>query len=173
MLIELGANPRVYNKEFLLPVDVAGKLHQTVSKDHRVQVQNVLFHEVTSMQTLILHHEDCLLHDTKEGHQESPLRIPAILNALEESRSKDEAPSLKMSTDFAPATLHSINRAHYSKYIDLLEELDQQVKLQENSLFAMRCDSMRHPMDISLRTITLVIRCVCFSLYISFKTGVV
>ena len=70
----------VLNHDFLTPLDVAGQISaKRVNRQKRLAIRRMLLEACPAARTLVLHHPDCLLHDTGDGHQEHPLRLDAIL----------------------------------------------------------------------------------------------
>ena len=68
------------------------------------------------MATAILTHPDCVQHEMGEGHPESPMRLQAILAALESSGlaaklSMHEAP---------PAEREHLERVHHAEHVDMV-----------------------------------------------------
>ncbi len=69
------------------------------------------------MKTLVLSHDDCLLHDAGLQIAESPARVQAVLNAISDVRGTEQLP--------APlASIDQILRVHESDYWDRLVELE-------------------------------------------------
>lgn len=84
------------------------------------------------MRTLIVHHPDCNLHVPRNtGSQgsnpwEAPPRIDAILSELH-SQFQDWA--LVYDTNFPPASITQILRAHSARYVKLLNDLNNTVEV--------------------------------------------
>src|SRR5260221_7220318 len=70
------------------------------------------------MATAILTHPDCVQHEMGEGHPESPLRLKAILAALESS-----GLSAKLTMHEAqPAQREHLERVHHAEHVDMVFE---------------------------------------------------
>ena len=68
------------------------------------------------MATAIFTHPDCVLHEMGEGHPESPLRLKAILAALESS-----GLASKLAMHEAPeARREHLERVHHAEHVDLV-----------------------------------------------------
>jgi acetoin utilization deacetylase AcuC-like enzyme len=70
------------------------------------------------MRTAIFTHPDCVLHEMGEGHPESPMRLKAILAALESS---GLAPKLAMHEAPAAEREH-LERVHDPRHVELIFE---------------------------------------------------
>ena len=70
------------------------------------------------MTTAILTHPDCAQHEMGEGHPESPLRLKAILAALESS---GLAAKLTMH-EAPPAQREHLERVHHAEHVDMVFE---------------------------------------------------
>ncbi len=69
------------------------------------------------MKTLILHHDDCLRHDSGSRHPESPGRVRAVLGAIKNMQGTELLP--------APmASLEQIGRVHDADYWQRLIDLE-------------------------------------------------
>ncbi len=84
------------------------------------------------MNTLILHHDDCLNHDTGKMHPESIQRIRTVVEALDQLPGTEKLP--------APlASIEQIGRAHDPHYWQALtaaEPLEGFVKLDEDTVLS-------------------------------------
>ena len=80
------------NRDFLTPLDVAGMPLKRVNRQHRMQLRRALLEAVPSARTLVLHHPDCMLHETGDLHQEHPLRLEAILTYVHASQPHPPVP---------------------------------------------------------------------------------
>ena len=80
------------NKDFLTPLDVAGMPLKRINRQHRMQLRRALLESAPSARTLVLHHPDCMLHETGDLHQEHPLRLEAILTYVHASQPHPPAP---------------------------------------------------------------------------------
>lgn len=69
------------------------------------------------MKTLILHHDDCLQHNTGRGHAEKPDRINAVFNAVNGLPLTETLPAPR-------ATAEQLQRAHLPEYWERLVELE-------------------------------------------------
>ena len=67
------------NHEHMTPLDVAGVIVKRVHRQQRLAMRRILLEAAPCARTLVVHHPDCLLHETGDMHQEHPLRIAAIL----------------------------------------------------------------------------------------------
>ena len=70
------------------------------------------------MATAILTHPDCVHHEMGEGHPESPMRLKAILAALESS---GLAAKLTMH-EAPPAQREHLERVHHAEHVDMVFE---------------------------------------------------
>jgi len=70
------------------------------------------------MTTAILTHPDCAQHEMGEGHPESPMRLKAILAALESS---GLAAKLAMH-EAPPAQREHLERVHHAEHVDMVFE---------------------------------------------------
>jgi acetoin utilization deacetylase AcuC-like enzyme len=69
------------------------------------------------MRTLILHHDDCLLHDTGRRHAEVPARVAAVLNGIGDLPGTELLPAPR-------ATCEQLRLAHAPEYWDRLVDLE-------------------------------------------------
>ena len=68
------------------------------------------------MATAIFTHPDCVLHEMGPGHPESPMRLKAILAALESS-----GLAAKLSMHEAPAAAREhLERVHHAEHVDMI-----------------------------------------------------
>jgi len=74
------------------------------------------------MKTLILHHNDCLNHDTGLRHPERVERVAAVLNAVRNIPGTELLPAPK-------ATAEQLLRAHETAYWERLTELEPSANL--------------------------------------------
>lgn len=73
-LVAAGADTRMQNRAMLAPYDVAGASDESLLRaDVRSRAVRALTDADSSLRTLVLHHDDCLRHVTREGHQVSSL----------------------------------------------------------------------------------------------------
>ena len=98
LLLQWGANPMLADYiHRRLPFDVIGMLanyeatsptgaaaaHSNVRRaSAATKVRAQLMQHTPSLRTAIFSHKDCLEHRTPSNHQESPMRVPAILDRL-------------------------------------------------------------------------------------------
>ena len=69
------------------------------------------------MKTLIIHHADCLQHDTGPRHPERPDRVTAVLKAVDGIEGTEKLP--------APlATTEQLQRAHPAEFLQRLQDLE-------------------------------------------------
>ena len=69
------------------------------------------------MKTLIIHHDDCLRHDTGPQHPERPDRVSAVLRAVSELPGTEMLPAPR-------ATAEQVERAHPAAYRQRLADLE-------------------------------------------------
>jgi acetoin utilization deacetylase AcuC-like enzyme len=69
------------------------------------------------MKTLIIHHDDCLRHDTPPRHPERPERVTAVLRAIAQVANTERLPAPK-------ATEQQLERAHRPVYLRRLEDAE-------------------------------------------------
>lgn len=122
-----NASPFVFNKDQETVFDVAGKYKRRTNHETQKLVQESILEYFPSMKTLILHHPDCLLHDTVKGHQESAERVESIIKRVECAVDERKNVSLEISSDFDMVSLESVQRVHSTAYIELLLDLKKQV----------------------------------------------
>jgi hypothetical protein len=91
-----------------------------LSNHFRVAHSQVILEHNPVLRTLIVTHEDCRAHAPREGHQESPQRIVAILDALAVQRGRFRPSDLKLCTDAPMATEAEVTRAHSRDYYNLV-----------------------------------------------------
>jgi len=70
-----------------------------------------------AMSTLIIHHDDCLLHDPGPRHPESLRRLKAVLGGLEDLTGLEYLPA-------PAASVEQISRVHLEAYQDWLREME-------------------------------------------------
>ncbi|EKX33460.1 hypothetical protein GUITHDRAFT_120362 [Guillardia theta CCMP2712] len=160
LLLQHGADPRRRNLRFQTPLDVAavdnassssssssssstsmakgGKLAMRVSCAARKRVRKAILsydkdHGGGGCRVLVVHHDDCLEHHTKVGHQEAPDRVRAILAKLRSTRGADKFEDYELSIDcsFEPAREESVLRVHSRAYVSFVRELSEQVASSE------------------------------------------
>ncbi|KAA0145859.1 hypothetical protein FNF27_06821 [Cafeteria roenbergensis] len=126
-LLALGADPLHRNHAMETPFDVAGSLDGAVSDKAASLVRAALVGKCPRLRCRLFTHTDCLLHSTREGHQEAPQRITAILKRVREAG--DVAPALLDIVDsgFPRASVHQLTRAHSLQYVELVQSLSAAV----------------------------------------------
>ena len=77
------------------------------------------------MKTLILHHDDCLRHDTGRRHVEAPARITAVLNGVKNLPGTEILPAPR-------ASFEQLRLAHAPEYWERLVELEPTLGSGEN-----------------------------------------
>ncbi len=97
------------------------------------------------MKTLILHHDDCLRHDTGQRHVERPERIAAVLGAISELAGVETLPAPR-------ATREQLTLVHPAEYWDSLVEAEPGGD-DNRSLVALDADTFMSPgsIDATLR----------------------
>ena len=154
LIEDFGSNPLSLNKDGEMVFDVAGRMNELVHANDRVDIQTCMLSMFPQLRTLVLHHIDCLEHDTAAGHQESPKRIEAILELLRPQNSeaymhtntsdktekvggqgsdvtkKYAMTAIALSDDFSTATSNQIRRVHYGAYAKFLDDLTEQAALK-------------------------------------------
>lgn len=86
-----------------------------------------------SARVLILHHDECLGHVTREGHQEAPARVEEILKKIRSTRGPErfEEYEFLLRGDFERAELDAVGRVHSAAYIAFIKQLSIQVEEAE------------------------------------------
>lgn len=86
----------------------------------------------------VLHHPDCMEHETAAGHQESSRRIPAILSQL-------GCLDVMISSDgIELASLKSLEKVHSTEYVKCVVDLSHKVSKGQTIAFTPRVqDSLR------------------------------
>jgi acetoin utilization deacetylase AcuC-like enzyme len=105
------------------------------------------------MKTLILHHDDCLRHDTGQRHAERPERINAVLDAVSAVSGTEMLPAPR-------AQAEQLQRAHVPEYWERLVELEPEA--QADQLIALDADT-----SLSSGSIDATLRgsgAVCFAI---------
>ena len=132
LISRFGAFSMLPNRKGFLPIDVAGDLCTDISPDKskqvRLRVRNAFLELSPQCRTLILHHEDCLGHRTVESHQESVLRIPAILDELRSKTFNEH--ELLFVDDFPQASVDDISSAHSREYVEFVFGLSRHIESQ-------------------------------------------
>ena len=77
------------------------------------------------MKTLILHHNDCLRHDTGRRHVEAPARVTAVLNGVKNLPGTETLPAPR-------ASFEQLRLAHVPEYWERLVELEPPLESEEN-----------------------------------------
>jgi len=132
LISKFGAFAMLPNRKGFLPIDVAGSLCTDISPDKskqvRFRVRSAFLELSPQCRTLILHHEDCLGHRTVESHQESVLRIPAILDELRSKTFNEH--ELLFVDDFPQASVDDIASAHSREYVEFVFGLSRHIESQ-------------------------------------------
>ena len=110
------------------PIDVAGMWAGQLNSAVRDSVRSVFSEGRQDSSTLVLYHNDCLLHVPRTGGSqgdtpwESPERIPAILSAC---RRLTQDPLCAVVSDFPLASDDQILRCHSREYLTFLYSMDE------------------------------------------------
>jgi len=121
----------IENNELKLPHEVAGMWMGKLSTPVRDAVRIVLSPVVQKLKTLVVSHEDCLLHvprsNGSQGDQpwESPERLNVMMRAFKRLVND---PLLEMVSDFPSATDEQVLRCHSREYLDFLYSMDQAIQ---------------------------------------------
>jgi hypothetical protein len=160
VLLENGAKPAVWSKEFKRPIEVAAdgfkddensvnelkKLvaqRKRLSKDQRqVLIENMeerkearanLLGLSPQSRTLVLHHPECLQHIPKSsGDWENPDRVRRILEKLGGGNIREN--EITLSTEFERAKLDLLSRIHSTEYLSFVNELSKDLERQHREL---------------------------------------
>eukprot|EP01138_Halocafeteria_seosinensis_P005537 gb/GECG01005660.1/.p1 GENE.gb/GECG01005660.1/~~gb/GECG01005660.1/.p1 ORF type:complete len:849 (+),score=88.65 gb/GECG01005660.1/:1-2547(+) len=81
-LLDSGADISSQNEDYMDPMDVAGIFQGEISFKLRKDSADALYARYPCLRTLVLHHEDFLLHKPREEHQEHSQRASYVLNRL-------------------------------------------------------------------------------------------
>ena len=125
---------REVNLALHTPLEVAGVWLAHVNVATREKVRLAIAGISPSTRTLVLHHDDCLLHlprmNGSQGDQpwESPERVLSIMSGVRRSQAVRQDPLLFVSTDFPPATDSQILRCHSQEYLRFLYSLEELVE---------------------------------------------
>ena len=132
-LAEHGADPHAVTADtFEDAVAVAGKRRDdgfrnaSAMRRARSAARRALYISFPALRLLVLHHADCQEHalSASKEHQESPLRIPSILQKLGRVLQPHE---MRMLDAFAPASWSAVARAHTGAYVSALAALNRDV----------------------------------------------
>ncbi|KDO21546.1 hypothetical protein SPRG_13356 [Saprolegnia parasitica CBS 223.65] len=127
VLMAHGGSLQSCNRALEQPYDVAGIQNEVVCESTRIETQRFMATLHPPLRTLLLHHPDCLEHVTTAGHQESPDRVTAILDAISTQPSL-VSPRVELTSAFPMASFAALRRVHSAKYIDTLKRLHAQVQ---------------------------------------------
>ena len=122
---------REVNNELHTPLEVAGLWMGHVNNSIREVVRERFAVDSPACKTLVLHHDDCLLHiprtNGSQGDQpwESPERVHAIVNSIRRSSQIRNDPLLSVTSDFPLASDAQILRCHSQEYLRFLYSLDE------------------------------------------------
>ena len=132
---QFGADVHAKNNNYEEPFDVCGIMFGKRHVGNRRIARRTLTSTTRgqSLKTLVLHHPDCDLHETPDGHFEGRDRIPAILQHLKEDKTF-ESPLCIMSTDFPKLERERLLLAHSRKYVDVVYSLHQSVMQSGTSM---------------------------------------
>jgi hypothetical protein len=108
---------------------------ELLNYDDRVRIRRLFCEMVPGCRTLLLHHRECMDHaPRKDDEWESPLRIEAIMGALERATGDGtdtaalfETYDLEVSDNFSRAPVETLKRVHTREYIKLVSDLSQKV----------------------------------------------
>ncbi|ETV74524.1 hypothetical protein, variant 2 [Aphanomyces astaci] len=149
LLLLHGASTCALTLDMHTPLDVAGFADgSTVYEASRTAARAAFMSSRPQLKTLVLHHPDCHEHMTAASHQESPLRLAAILDPIlqhpQETIHVDVSSSsfhpsgmMVVSSDFAFVSLSVVRRVHSAKYVDTLKALHHQVQSHTDGCMAL------------------------------------
>lgn len=123
LIIEKGQSPYVYNKKQRNVLDVACVHVGKTNMQKQLAIRKLIIGFKQEFRTLVLHHNDCMMHDTIDGHQEKSERVKAIVEGVYSHC----AAVTNISSNFPAATLEKISKVHSQTYVNLLVELTQKV----------------------------------------------
>lgn len=101
--------------------------------DEKSKIREDFYRLIPNFRTLVISHSDCLLHVPREnGSQgsnpwEAPARIDAIMSELKEMLKDWE---VEFDSSFEPASSDDILRAHSKRYLKLLYDLNNNVRIR-------------------------------------------
>eukprot|EP00656_Telonema_subtile_P004115 TRINITY_DN11870_c0_g1_i2.p1 TRINITY_DN11870_c0_g1~~TRINITY_DN11870_c0_g1_i2.p1 ORF type:complete len:1069 (+),score=245.15 TRINITY_DN11870_c0_g1_i2:82-3288(+) len=126
LLLERGANPVHANHNLETVLEIAGVWESKLSVKKRCEIRKVVYEKVPQFRTLVVHHTDFLGHITRDGHQEAPQRVIAILDTLKQELNPNglfEGWELELSDDFPVVEMTTVAKAHSQAYIDLVNQV--------------------------------------------------
>lgn len=160
LLLENGASPAIWNKNFKRPIDVASDGFQDeeepvfelkklmsqrkrLTKEQRSKVReaaeqrkearaNLLRLSIQS-RTLVLNHPECLEHLPKSsGDWEAPGRIISIMDRIlgRDQKSNILEHEITVSQDFDRAKLDLLSRIHSTEYLSFVNDLSKELELK-------------------------------------------
>ena len=162
VLLDNGARPAVWSKEFKRPIEVAAdgfhdednsvielrKLiaqRKRLTKEQRKMLKdsmeerkearaNLLMISAQS-RTLVLHHPECLEHIPKSASDwENPGRVTSILEKLTGAGSRVLEHEITISQEFERAKLDLLSRIHSTEYLNFVNELSKDLERQHKEL---------------------------------------
>jgi len=126
-LLENEANPLHCNHNLETALEIAGVWENKLSVKKRMDIRKVVYSQHPTFRTLVLHHPDFLGHITREGHQESPQRVIAILETLRKELKPDGGMfdnwELELHDDFPLVGMDAVAKAHSQAYIDVVNQV--------------------------------------------------
>ncbi|KAK8809550.1 hypothetical protein WA158_000493 [Blastocystis sp. Blastoise] len=130
LIKEMNVDETLRNNKHQTPLDVLYDTETSLPSNSRDSLRHILYSIFPSYKTLIAYHPNCLLHVPRDtGSQgsnpwEAPARLPAILEQIK----KDLSPwEYEISSDFGPIDNSELKGIHSDRYIQLLEDLNNQV----------------------------------------------
>ncbi len=162
VLVDNGARPAVWSKEFKRPIEVAAdgfndeehsvieiqkliaqrkrltKEQRKVLKDameERKEARANLLILSAQSRTLVLHHAECLQHIPKAASDwENPGRVTSILDKLVGAGSRIHEHEITVSQEFERAKLDLLSRIHSTEYLNFVNELSKDLERQHKEL---------------------------------------
>lgn len=162
ILLENGAKPAIWSREFKRPIEVAAdgfhdedtsviELQKLVAQRKRLtKEQRRVLKEATEerkearanllllsaqSRTLVLHHPECLQHIPKSNSDwENPDRVISILEKLVGNKSLVHEHEITISQEFDRAKLDLLSRIHSTEYLSFVNELSKDLERQHKEL---------------------------------------
>lgn len=159
-LLENGAKPAIWSKEFKRPIEVAAdgfhdddvpviELKKLVDQRKRItkeqrrvlkeameerkEARANLLEMSSQSRTLVLHHPECLQHIPKHSSDwENPDRVRSILEKLGGGHIRQN--EITVSTEFERAKLDLLSRIHSTEYLSFVNELSKDLERQHREL---------------------------------------
>eukprot|EP00658_Telonema_sp_P-2_P064354 TRINITY_DN5330_c0_g1_i1.p1 TRINITY_DN5330_c0_g1~~TRINITY_DN5330_c0_g1_i1.p1 ORF type:complete len:444 (-),score=77.26 TRINITY_DN5330_c0_g1_i1:302-1633(-) len=108
-----------------------------LSVKKRLEIRRVVYESVPRLRTLLVHHSDFLGHITREGHQEAPARVTAIMEALTQelcggSSGLFQNWELELDDDFDLVSQAAVAKAHSQAYINLVNQVHDSLTVSSN-----------------------------------------